>query len=167
MPDARVDGFTVTRFTGLPSFRAQEQLEHEILAEAGLPDDLLESRGRERPSPHTFHVAVAGGRPVAAAVSTLGPLADPYTLFLLMLTGPGTAIPLLLFAYAVQRLKLTTMGMLQYISPSIQFVLALVFFGEHLNATRLVSFAFIWASLIIFTTDSVVRRRRPPVADPT
>jgi chloramphenicol-sensitive protein RarD len=98
---------------------------------------------------------------------TLGPLADPYTLFLLMLTGPGTAIPLLLFAYAVQRLKLTTMGMLQYISPSIQFVLALVFFGEHLNATRLVSFAFIWASLIIFTTDSVVRRRRPPVADPT
>ena len=98
---------------------------------------------------------------------TLGPLADPYTLFLLMLTGPSTAIPLLLFAYAVQRLRLTTMGMLQYISPSIQFVMALVFFGEHLNATRLISFAFIWVSLIVFTTDSVVRRRRPPVADPT
>jgi chloramphenicol-sensitive protein RarD len=58
------------------------------------------------------------------------------------------------------------MGMLQYISPSIQFVLALVLFGEHLNATRLASFALIWLSLIVFTTDSVVRRRRPPVADP-
>jgi chloramphenicol-sensitive protein RarD len=91
---------------------------------------------------------------------SLGPLADPYSLFLLMLTGPGTAIPLLLFAFAVQRLRLSTMGMLQYISPSIQFVLALLFFGEHLNATRLVSFALIWLSLIIFTTDSVVRRRR-------
>lgn len=93
---------------------------------------------------------------------SLGPMADPYSLFLLMLTGPGTAIPLLLFAFAVQRLRLTTMGMLQYISPSIQFVLALVLFGEHLNVTRLVSFALIWLSLIIFTTDSVVRRRRVP-----
>jgi len=97
---------------------------------------------------------------------SLGPMSDPYLLFLLMLTGPGTAIPLLLFAFAVQRLRLTTMGMLQYISPSIQFVLALVFFGEHLNATRLISFGLIWLSLIIFTTDSVVRRRRAPVADP-
>ena len=102
----------------------------------------------------------------AISNGTLGPLADPYTLFLLMLTGPGTAIPLLLFAFAVQRLRLTTMGMLQYISPSIQFVLALVFFGEHLNATRLISFALIWLSLIVFTTDSVVRRRRTPVTDP-
>ncbi len=104
---------------------------------------------------------------VSISNGSLGPMADPYSLFLLILTGPGTAIPLLLFAFAVQRLRLTTMGMLQYISPSIQFVLALVLFGEHLNATRLISFALIWLSLIIFTGDSVVRRRRAaPVADP-
>lgn len=85
---------------------------------------------------------------------------DPYTLFLLMLTGPGTALPLLLFAFAVQRLRLTTMGMLQYVSPSIQFVLAIMLFGEHLNGIRLASFALIWLSLVVYTTDSVVRRRR-------
>ena len=85
---------------------------------------------------------------------------DPYTLFLLMLTGPGTALPLLLFAFAVQRLRLTTMGMLQYVSPSIQFVLAITLFGEHLNGIRLASFALIWLSLVVYTTDSVVRRRR-------
>jgi len=96
----------------------------------------------------------------------LGPHADPYTLFLLMLTGPGTAIPLLMFAFAVQRLRLTTIGMLQYIAPSIAFVLALVVFGEHLNATRLLSFGLIWLSLIVYTADSVVRRRRAAMATP-
>lgn len=90
----------------------------------------------------------------------VGVHADPYTLFLLVLTGPATAIPLLLFAYAVQRLRLTTIGMLQYIAPSIAFILAITVFGEHLNAVRLGSFALIWLSLIVYTTDSVVRRRR-------
>lgn len=90
----------------------------------------------------------------------VGVHADPYTLFLLILTGPATAIPLLLFAYAVQRLRLTTIGMLQYLAPSIAFILAIVVFGEHLNWVRLLSFGLIWLSLIVYTTDSVVRRRR-------
>lgn len=90
--------------------------------------------------------------------------ADPYTMSLLVLTGPATAIPLLLFAYAVQRLKLTTIGMLQYIAPSIAFVLAITVFGEHLNAVRLISFGLIWLSLIVYTTNSVVRRRRAAIA---
>lgn len=90
----------------------------------------------------------------------IGAHADPGTLFLLILTGPGTAIPLLLFAFAVQRLRLATIGMLQYISPSIAFVLAITVFGEHLNAVRLVSFALIWVSLMVYTADSVLRRRR-------
>ena len=94
----------------------------------------------------------------------VGPHADPHSMFLLVLTGPATAIPLLMFAFAVQRLKLTTIGMLQYISPSIQFVLALALFGEHLNETRLISFGLIWLSLIVYTTDSVIRRRRVPAA---
>jgi chloramphenicol-sensitive protein RarD len=86
--------------------------------------------------------------------------ADPGTLLLLALTGPATAGPLLLFAYAVQRLRLSTIGMLQYIAPSIQFVLAISFFGEHLNGTRLLSFGLIWLSLAVYTADSIVRYRR-------
>jgi chloramphenicol-sensitive protein RarD len=85
---------------------------------------------------------------------------DPGTLFLLALTGPATAGPLLLFAYAVQRLRLSSIGMLQYIAPSIQFLLAISFFGEHLNGTRLLSFALIWLSLVVYTADSIVRLRR-------
>jgi chloramphenicol-sensitive protein RarD len=98
------------------------------------------------------------------SAGNLGPHADPWSLFLLMLTGPATAVPLLLFAFAVQRLRLSTIGMLQYIAPSIQFVLALTLFGEHLNLTRLLSFGLIWLSLIVYTTDSIVRRRRQLVA---
>ncbi|WP_395816992.1 EamA family transporter RarD [Devosia sp.] len=89
--------------------------------------------------------------------------ADPMTAFLLVLTGPATAVPLLLFNYAVQRLRLTTIGMLQYIAPSIAFVLAIIVFGEHLNLTRVLSFALIWVSLAVFTLGSMQRRVPPPV----
>jgi chloramphenicol-sensitive protein RarD len=94
----------------------------------------------------------------------VGPHADPATLGLLALTGPATAFPLLLFAFAVQRLRLSTIGMLQYLAPSIAFLLAITLFGEHLNPTRLVSFALIWLSLLVYTVDSVLRRRTPTVA---
>jgi chloramphenicol-sensitive protein RarD len=85
---------------------------------------------------------------------------DPYYLMLLALTGPATAVPLLLFAYAVQRLRLTTVGMLQYIAPSIQFLLAIYLFQEEINAVRLLSFALIWLSLAIYSADSFMRRGR-------
>lgn len=89
----------------------------------------------------------------------IGVHADPATLGLLALTGPATALPLLLFAFAVQRMRLTTIGMLQYMAPSIAFVLAITVFGEHLNPVRLLSFALIWLSLVVYTADSVIRRR--------
>lgn len=95
-----------------------------------------------------------------------GPHADPLTLGLLVLTGPATAVPLLLFAYAVQRLRLTTVGMLQYVAPSIAFVLAIGVFGEHLNPLRLLGFALIWVSLAIYTADSIMRRRAPAAGTP-
>lgn len=91
-----------------------------------------------------------------------GPHADPALLALLALTGPATAVPLLLFAYAVQRLRLTTVGMLQYIAPSIAFVLAITLFGEALNPLRLLSFGLIWLSLLVYSVDSMLRRRGPP-----
>jgi chloramphenicol-sensitive protein RarD len=86
--------------------------------------------------------------------------ADPGHLALLLLTGPATAAPLLMFAFAVQRLRLTTIGMLQYMSPTISFLLAIVVFNEPINAVRLVSFGLIWVSLAIYTADSFFRRPR-------
>ncbi|MBL8597901.1 MAG: EamA family transporter RarD [Devosia sp.] len=86
--------------------------------------------------------------------------ADPYHFFLLLLTGPATAAPLLMFAYAVQRLRLTTIGMLQYLSPSIAFLLAITAFGEPINPVRLLSFGLIWLSLAIYSADSFMRRGR-------
>jgi chloramphenicol-sensitive protein RarD len=95
-------------------------------------------------------------------VATTGPgvHADPQLLLLLVLTGPATAIPLLLFAFAVRRLRLTTIGMFQYLAPSIQFLLAIFVLGEHLVPLRLVSFALIWVSLMVFSYDSFRRRSR-------
>ncbi|MET3924731.1 EamA family transporter RarD [Devosia sp. 2618] len=90
--------------------------------------------------------------------------ADPYLFAMLMLTGPATAIPLLLFAYGVRRLRLTTIGMFQYIAPSIQFLMAIFLFGEHLNGLRLLSFALIWISLMVFSYDSFRRRNRVAAA---
>lgn len=98
------------------------------------------------------------------ATSGPGAHADPQTLILLALTGPATAVPLLLFAYSVRRLRLTTIGMLQYISPSIQFLVAILMFGEHLNGLRLFSFVVIWISLMLFSYDSFRRRARTTVA---
>jgi chloramphenicol-sensitive protein RarD len=96
----------------------------------------------------------------AVAQGSLGPHGDPATFGLLALTGPATALPLLFFAFSVQRLKFTTLGMLQYLSPSIQFALAVGLFGETINLTQLVSFGLIWLSLCIYTFDSIARSRR-------
>ncbi len=97
------------------------------------------------------------------ATEGIGVHGDPGLLLLLVLTGPATAVPLLLFAYGVRRLRLTTIGMLQYLGPSIQFLIAIFIFGEQLNMTLLLSFALIWLSLAVFSYDSFRRRQRVPV----
>lgn len=83
---------------------------------------------------------------------------DPTLMLLLVLSGPATAVPLLLFAYAVRRLRLTTIGMFQYLAPSIQFLVAVFLFGEELNGLRLFSFVLIWVSLAVFSYDSFRQR---------
>ncbi|MBU1176680.1 MAG: EamA family transporter RarD [Alphaproteobacteria bacterium] len=92
-----------------------------------------------------------------------GPLADPYLLALLVFTGPATSLALILFAYASKRLKLATIGMFQYVAPSGHFLLAIFAFGEPLGMVQLISFALIWVSLVVFTADSLMHRRQPPV----
>ena len=88
--------------------------------------------------------------------------ADPTTTLWLVLTGPLTAIPLVLFAFAARQLRLSTMGMLQYIAPSLQFLTAVMLFGEPLSPARLASFALIWVSLAIFSFGSYRARGRGP-----
>src|SRR6185312_7638324 len=85
--------------------------------------------------------AAAGYVVFSLATTGVGVHGDPYLFVLMMLTGPATAIPLLLFAYGVRRLRLTTIGMIQYMAPSIQFLVAIFMFGEHLNEVRLFSYA--------------------------
>lgn len=73
---------------------------------------------------------------------------------LLFFSGAVTATPLLLFAAAVRRMRLSTLGILQYLSPTIQFFLAVVVFGEAFSREQLYSFAFIWAAVAIYCADS-------------
>ena len=86
--------------------------------------------------------------------------ADPVQTLLLVLTGPLTAVPLLLFAFAARQLKLSTIGMFQYLAPSLQFALAVFVFGEDLSPARLASFILIWISIALFTGEGVRARRR-------
>jgi chloramphenicol-sensitive protein RarD len=84
---------------------------------------------------------------------------------LLVMAGPVTAVPLLLFAAAARRLPLSTMGFLQYLSPTLQFLLAVVVYGELLDRPRLAAFACIWTALALFAFHSVRRRVPEPVVD--
>ena len=78
---------------------------------------------------------------------------------LLMAAGPITAVPLILFAVAAKRLMLSTIGMMQYLGPTLQFIIALAF-GETFGSVHAIAFACIWGALIIFTIDSVLGNRR-------
>jgi len=84
---------------------------------------------------------------------------------LLLLAGPVTAIPLLCFAGAARRLPLSTMGFLQYLSPTIQFLLAVLAYGEPFDSSRAVAFGFIWTALLIFALYSARRGMPEPVTD--
>ncbi len=85
---------------------------------------------------------------------------------LLVFAGAATTAPLLLFSAAARRLPLTTMGMLQFLAPSIQFVLAIAVFGETLTPMRLACFALIWAGLAVYIWGGVRRRPVVPAAAP-
>ncbi|MFY0409671.1 EamA family transporter RarD [Solicola sp. PLA-1-18] len=90
---------------------------------------------------------------------TFGSEGLPHAL-LLVGTGLVTAVPLLMFGAAATRVSLTTIGLLQYIAPTLQFVLGLVVFGEDMTPTRWLGFALVWTALAIITTEAVVNRRR-------
>ncbi len=86
----------------------------------------------------------------------VGPLVQAYVLS----AGVITAIPLLLFAYGVRRIRLTTLGLLQYIAPTVQFLVGLLIYREAFDVGRFQCYALIWAALILYSTDSLWSHRR-------
>ena len=79
---------------------------------------------------------------------------------LLALSGLVTAVPLLLFAGAAARVPLTTLGLLQYLAPTMQFALGVTLFDEPLPPVKLLGFVLVWLGLALFTADLVRLHRR-------
>lgn len=84
--------------------------------------------------------------------------------WLLALAGVVTALPLLLFAAAARRLPLATLGLLQYIAPSLQFAEAVLIFGEPVRSAHIVTFTLIWAGCALYAFDSIRAVRASEVA---
>ena len=82
----------------------------------------------------------------------------------LMLAGAGimTSIPLLMFAYGASRVPLTTVGFVQFVTPTLSFAIGLLIFKEDINMNRVFTVMFIWAALILYTTDLVFSGRKSP-----
>jgi chloramphenicol-sensitive protein RarD len=88
--------------------------------------------------------------------------ADGGQLALVASTGVVTAIPLVLFTSAARKLPLSTIGFLQFLAPSGQFLLAVLAYGEPFSHERLLAFAWIWVGLVVFSLDLARNRPRPP-----
>ena len=81
---------------------------------------------------------------------------------LLVLAGAITAVPLLLFAGAARLLPYSTLGLLQYLAPTLQFLLAITVFGEVMTLSHIICFALIWSGLALYVFGSVRRPRPTP-----
>jgi chloramphenicol-sensitive protein RarD len=79
---------------------------------------------------------------------------------LLASAGVATAVPLLFFAAAARRVPLSVLGMLQYLTPVLQFLTGVLIYSEPMPASRLAGFALVWAALVLLTADSLRHRRR-------
>ena len=91
---------------------------------------------------------------------------DGVTNGLLMFAGLATAVPLLFFAAGARRIKLATIGILQYIAPTIQFLIGILVYQEPFTNDRLVGFSLIWLALFIYTAENLWNGRRQPRLHP-
>lgn len=125
---------------------------------------------------------VAGLTSIAVETILVGPFALLYLLFspagqstftaltvptalLLIFSGVVTATPLILFTFGVNRLPFTTVGFLQYVSPTLQLLLGVLLFHETLTQDRLVAFAFFGAALVLYSVSLVQKARKGRVAE--
>lgn len=98
----------------------------------------------------------------AAGTAVFGP-GDVLMSWLLVLAGPVTALPLLFFALAARRLRLSTIGIMQFIAPSLQFVMGLLY-GERLTVPHAICFLLIWGAVLVFSADAWRASRKAPAA---
>lgn len=88
------------------------------------------------------------------------------TLLLLIGAGPVTTIPLLMFASAARRIPLTMVGIMQYIAPTLQFLIGVLLYREPFTTSKLIGFAMVWMALIVFWAEGMVARRaKKPVVE--
>jgi chloramphenicol-sensitive protein RarD len=86
----------------------------------------------------------------------------PWQGLLLISAGAVTVLPLLLFSASARRVPLSTLGLLQYLTPVLQLLIGVTLLGEHMPASRWIGFALVWSALAVLTADSLrtARRRR-------
>jgi len=84
---------------------------------------------------------------------------------LLVLTGPVTAVPLLMFGAAARRINLSMLGLLQYIAPTLQFLIGVWVYHEPFTAANLVGFCIIWMALILLWVEGYSQYRRIRVVE--
>ena len=89
---------------------------------------------------------------------------DTLTTLLLIGAGAVTSIPLILFAAGARRVTLTTLGLLQYIAPTMQFLIGVLIYGEAFGIGRVIGFGLIWLALLLYTAESLITRRRQVLA---
>ncbi len=92
---------------------------------------------------------------------------DGMTSLLLGFAGVATAVPLLLFAAGARLIKLATIGILQYIAPTLQFLIGVLIYHEPFTVDRLVGFSLIWLALVIYSGENILFSRRQPRLYPT
>jgi chloramphenicol-sensitive protein RarD len=85
---------------------------------------------------------------------------------LLILTGVATGLPLLLFGAAAKRIHLSTLGFIQYIAPTLQFLIGVLVYGEAFTPDRMIGFGLIWFALAIYSSDSLLARHQKQLAIP-
>ena len=117
-------------------------------------------------------MSITGVREIVFATRPPPGSGTPGSLRMAILLAAGglvTTLPLLWFASAARRLRLSTIGFMQYSAPTIQFLIAVLVFGEPFDAARAVAFAIIWIGIVVFVADSAVyaaRRRRVNTQEP-
>lgn len=111
--------------------------------------------------------------PVAAVVLALAELQGSAAFvvdgvgitILLLLLGPITAIPLLAYVGGANRLPLSTLGIMQYATPTILLILGITYFAETVTGLEWIGFGLIWTALAVLSVDALRHRRRPNPAD--
>jgi chloramphenicol-sensitive protein RarD len=85
---------------------------------------------------------------------------DPGRMALVAAAGPITTLPLVLFAAAVQRIPLSAIGILQFIAPTVQFMLGVMVYEEPFTEQKLVGFVLVWAAVSAFAMEGIAANRR-------